>query len=99
MSKVNSQKLHPAFLAEQLHGKPITPQKAEDISTVSLLEALRKKSSPSSAVPPHTLNAEALDHEHDQQHQTDQACKRLLAHSKLSRPDIGGRLTLFGFRN
>ncbi len=94
MSSVRSQRLHPAFLAHQLHGQPITPQQAEqeNLNEISLLSALKAKSGQSSAVLPQALSVETLDNEHDQQRQTDQACKRLLAHSKLVAQILGAAL-------
>lgn len=94
MSSVRSQVLHPAFLAKQLHGQPITPEQTSgtDNSGQSLLSALRAKSGSSAAVQPATLNAEALDWEHDQQRQSAQQVKHLLANSKLVAQLMGAAL-------
>ena len=70
MSRVRRQRLHPAFIANPLHGQPITPEQVaqENPNGVSLLNALKAKSGPSSVVLPHALSTEALENEHDQQH-------------------------------
>lgn len=94
MNSVRSQILHPAFLAKQLHGQPITPEQTSgtDKSGQSLLGALRAKSGSSAAMQPAALNAEALDWEHDQQRQSAQRVKHLLANSKLVAQLMGAAL-------